>query len=222
MELVLLDGLFSEGDELLFGLSLILWKGHPLANDFAARLVIFFHVRGFLAYFLNGARSSRPGNINTTFALNPTYRAAAALEPCGTVSWSFPPVSRAAFHWLAPSWAQRIIAGESGTREVGGSSLEASAPLGSASLKTKWPHALNGMNGDLLDGRTSSTNRASASDFTIKISASIATTLGSKPNSHSRMVELSFAKTVIGSTTLARLLLSVVTGRGDVRCCRPE
>jgi hypothetical protein len=36
MELVLLDGLFSELDNLFFGLSLILWKGHPLANDFAA------------------------------------------------------------------------------------------------------------------------------------------------------------------------------------------
>jgi hypothetical protein len=51
MELVLLDGLFSEPDNLFFSLSLILWKGHPLANDFAARLVVFFHVRGSLAYF---------------------------------------------------------------------------------------------------------------------------------------------------------------------------
>jgi hypothetical protein len=33
------------------------------------------------------------------------------------------------------------------------------------------------MKRDVLDGRTSSTNRASASDRTIKISASIATTL---------------------------------------------
>jgi hypothetical protein len=34
--------LFSEPDNLFFSLSLILWKGHPLANDFAARLVVFF------------------------------------------------------------------------------------------------------------------------------------------------------------------------------------
>jgi hypothetical protein len=53
MELVLLDGLFSEPDKLFFGLSLILWKGHPLANDFAARLVVFLHVRGSF-YFLGG------------------------------------------------------------------------------------------------------------------------------------------------------------------------
>jgi hypothetical protein len=71
MELVLLDGLFSEGDNLSFGLSLILWKGHPLANDFAPRLVVFFHVRGSLAYLSERHSSSRPrpsGNINTTFA----------------------------------------------------------------------------------------------------------------------------------------------------------
>jgi hypothetical protein len=42
MELVLPDDLFSELDNLFSGLSLILWKGHPLANDFAARLVVFF------------------------------------------------------------------------------------------------------------------------------------------------------------------------------------
>jgi hypothetical protein len=52
MELVLLDGLFSELDNLFSGLSLILWKGHPLANDFAARLVVlFFHVSRFLSLF---------------------------------------------------------------------------------------------------------------------------------------------------------------------------
>jgi hypothetical protein len=60
MKLVLLDGLFGEGDNLLFGLSLILWKGHPLANDFAACLVVFFHVRGSLAYFSERRPSSRP------------------------------------------------------------------------------------------------------------------------------------------------------------------
>jgi hypothetical protein len=59
MELVLLDDLFSELDNLFSGLSLILWKGHPLANDFAARLVVFFfHVRGSLAYF--SGRRPRP------------------------------------------------------------------------------------------------------------------------------------------------------------------
>jgi len=39
------------------------------------------------------------------------------------------------------------------------------------------------MKEDLLDGRMSSISRACASDRTIKISASIVTTLGSKPNS---------------------------------------
>jgi hypothetical protein len=61
MELVLLNGLFSEPDNLFFGLSLFLWKGHPLANDFAARLVVFFHVRGSLAYF--SERRPRPNLI---------------------------------------------------------------------------------------------------------------------------------------------------------------
>jgi hypothetical protein len=38
----------------------------------------------------------------------------------------------------------------------------------------------NGIKRDMLDGRTSSTNRTSASNRSIKISASIATTFGSK------------------------------------------
>jgi hypothetical protein len=65
MELVLLDGLFSEGDNLLFGLSLVLWKGHPLANDFAARLVVFFHGRGSSAFFLNGVALRARGPLAT-------------------------------------------------------------------------------------------------------------------------------------------------------------
>jgi hypothetical protein len=91
MELVLLDGLFSEGDNLLFGLSLVLWKGHPLANDFAARLVVCFPVRGSL---FSGRRPAAPAGAHlattsTTFLDSP-YRAAAALGPRGTVSWCFP------------------------------------------------------------------------------------------------------------------------------------
>jgi hypothetical protein len=96
MELVLLDGLFSEGDNLLFGLSLILWKGHPLADDFAARLVVFFHDRVSLAYFSERRPSPRPnppGNINTTFA---PIRRIALLQlwglaaPCLGASRPFP------------------------------------------------------------------------------------------------------------------------------------
>jgi hypothetical protein len=66
------------------------------------------------------SRADDPGNINTTFAPDSTYRAAAALGPCGNVSRCFPPVSRAPFHWLAPSLGPWIIAGEPDTREVGG------------------------------------------------------------------------------------------------------
>ena len=57
MELVLLGRLFGECRNLFFGLSLILRKGHPFANDFSARLVVF-HVRGSSAYLLwdSGAR----------------------------------------------------------------------------------------------------------------------------------------------------------------------
>jgi hypothetical protein len=71
MKLVLLDGFSSEGDYLLFSLPLILWKGHPLTNDFAARLVIFFHARGSLAYFFERRCSSRPRALATS--TRPTF-----------------------------------------------------------------------------------------------------------------------------------------------------
>jgi hypothetical protein len=48
MELVLLRRLFGERRNLFFGMSLILRKSHPFANDFSAGLVVF-HVRGSLA-----------------------------------------------------------------------------------------------------------------------------------------------------------------------------
>jgi hypothetical protein len=51
MELVLLDRLFGECRNLLFGLSLFLRKGHPFPNDFSARLVVF-HVRDSLGYLI--------------------------------------------------------------------------------------------------------------------------------------------------------------------------
>ena len=51
MELVLLGRLFGECHNLRFGVSLILRKRHPFANDFSARLVVF-HVRGSLAYLI--------------------------------------------------------------------------------------------------------------------------------------------------------------------------
>ena len=60
MELVLLGSLFGECRNLFFALSLILRKGHPFANDFSARFVVF-HVGGSLAYLIwdGGARSAR-------------------------------------------------------------------------------------------------------------------------------------------------------------------
>jgi hypothetical protein len=51
MELVLLGRLFGECHNLFFGVSLILRKRHPFANDLSARLVVF-HVRGSLAYLI--------------------------------------------------------------------------------------------------------------------------------------------------------------------------
>jgi hypothetical protein len=51
MELVLLGRLFGECHNLFFGMSLILRKRHPFANDFSARFVIF-HIRGSLAYLI--------------------------------------------------------------------------------------------------------------------------------------------------------------------------
>jgi hypothetical protein len=77
MELVLLEGLFSERDNTFFGLSLILWKGHPLANDFAARLVVFFHVRGSFAYLICDIRK----NARSTAACAPISRTYIKLGP---------------------------------------------------------------------------------------------------------------------------------------------
>ena len=51
MELVLLGRLFGECRDLFFGLSLVLRKRHPFANDFSARAVVF-HVHGSLAYLI--------------------------------------------------------------------------------------------------------------------------------------------------------------------------
>ena len=55
MELVLLGRLFGEC-HLFFGLSFFLRKGHPLANDFSARLVVF-HVRDSLGYLFCNSRA---------------------------------------------------------------------------------------------------------------------------------------------------------------------
>jgi hypothetical protein len=51
MKLVLLRRFFGKCHNLLFGLSLILRKGHPLANNFSARIVVF-HVRGSLTFLI--------------------------------------------------------------------------------------------------------------------------------------------------------------------------
>ena len=51
MELVLLGRIFGECRNLFFGLSFILRKGHPFANDFSARLVVF-HVRDPWGYLI--------------------------------------------------------------------------------------------------------------------------------------------------------------------------
>ncbi len=95
---------------------------------------------------------------------------------------------------------------------AGCSLFGAASPLRSVSLKTNWPLGLNGMKRDVLDGRHSSTSRASASNRTIKISASIATTFGSKrPNSDVQTVYLSLLKTVIGSTALRGRVTAIST-----------
>lgn len=85
------------------------------------------------------------------------------------------------------------------TAPIGGRSLRASSPLRSSCLKTNW---LNGMKQDVLDGRTLSTSRTSASDRTIKISASIATTFSDRkqPNGDAGRVDLFLQKNVIRST----------------------
>ena len=56
MELVLLGRLFGECRSLFFGLSLFLRKGHPFANDFSTRVVVF-HVRGSLGYLICNSRA---------------------------------------------------------------------------------------------------------------------------------------------------------------------
>jgi hypothetical protein len=56
MELVLLSRGFGECLNLLSGLSFILRKGHPLANNLSAEIVVFIHVRrllGLLQRFLD-------------------------------------------------------------------------------------------------------------------------------------------------------------------------
>jgi hypothetical protein len=87
------------------------------------------------------------------------------------------------------------------TTLTGRSSLGASSPLRSVCLKANWLFGLNGMKLDVLDGRTSCTCRACASTRTIKISASIATTVFGSSRTR---VDLFALKTVIGSTTFAR------------------
>jgi hypothetical protein len=86
---------------------------------------------------------------------------------------------------------------------TGGPSHGVSATLGPVFLKVNWVLGLNGMNWDVLDGRTSSTNRAFASDRTIKISDSMATTFGPEQlNSDASRVDLSLPKAVTDSTPL--------------------
>jgi hypothetical protein len=72
-------------------------------------------------------------------------------------------------------------------------------------LENEWAIGLNGMKRDALEGMTSSTRRTSASNRTMKISASIATFFEStRPNSDANSVRLFLQKTVIGSTPFAR------------------
>jgi hypothetical protein len=59
MELVLLGRLFGECDNLFFGLSLVLRKCHPFANDLSARVVVF-HVCVSLADLNLGGPRARP------------------------------------------------------------------------------------------------------------------------------------------------------------------
>ena len=65
------------------------------------------HVRDPLAYFLNGAPLRAHAPWHHQHDLRPHIRhnrAAAALGPCGIVSWCFPPVSRAAFIGSRRAW----------------------------------------------------------------------------------------------------------------------
>src|SRR5260370_41966530 len=52
--------LLSGGLCLLFGLSLVLRKRHPFADDFAARLVFRLHAQSFT---LNGGRRQHQGRV---------------------------------------------------------------------------------------------------------------------------------------------------------------
>ena len=76
MELVLLDRLLSESRGLLRRLSLILWKGHPFANDFSTRLVVI-HVRGSLAHLILDSRA-RP---RVTIAINSYFLIEITFQP---------------------------------------------------------------------------------------------------------------------------------------------
>jgi hypothetical protein len=74
MELVLPGRLFGECHNLFFGVSLVLRKRHPFANDFSAGLVVF-HVRGSLAYPI-WDRKDRPRGTSVTGARNARPRGA--------------------------------------------------------------------------------------------------------------------------------------------------
>jgi hypothetical protein len=65
MKFVLLDHLFGECRNLLFGLSFILRKGHPFANDFSARRVVI-HVLRF-PRILESIRTCRATSIPSSF-----------------------------------------------------------------------------------------------------------------------------------------------------------
>jgi hypothetical protein len=67
MELVLLGRLFGECHNLFFGVSLILRKRHPFANDFSARLVVF-HVRGSFGSSYLGQQGASAGRCALQFS----------------------------------------------------------------------------------------------------------------------------------------------------------
>jgi hypothetical protein len=75
-------------------------------------------------------------------------------------------------------WASRLFCYQ--TSLTGGSTLGASAPSWFVSLKANLLFGLNSIWRDALDGRTSCASLLSASNRSIKISASIATTFGLK------------------------------------------
>ena len=55
--------LFGECRNLFVGLSFFLRRGHPLANDFSARLVVF-HVRDSLRYLFCNSRAFAPAFLH--------------------------------------------------------------------------------------------------------------------------------------------------------------